>query len=167
MPLDPSQFLNMSVEGSNETSFVPVPAGEYLMQIDPENGIDIRTFVNKNGENGAIMNVRWNIVDEKKLPKVQELTGMKQPSARQSVFLDAIFKDGQDGRPEVIGIQNGPGKNINLGRLRETLGQNDPNKKWNPRMLLGKTAKCKVEHKPDTRPGHEKDVFAEVTEITK
>ena len=167
MPLDPNQFLNMEVDGANETTFVPVPADEYICQIDTENGVDVRTFINKNGEDGAILNIRWNIVDEKKLPRVMEVTGMKVPFARQSVFADGLFKPGEDGKPVLIGLQSGPGKNISLGRLRETLGQNDPNKKWRPAMLLGKTARCKIEHRPDTRPGHEKDVFAEVTEVTK
>lgn len=71
---------------------------------------------------------------------VQDFDG---PNIRQGIWLDTTA-DGQ-------GLDNGPGKNVQLGRLRESVGQNIDGQTWNPRMLIGRAVKVKVGHRPDKR----------------
>jgi hypothetical protein len=48
-------------------------------------------------------------------------------------------------------MERGTGKNIQLGRVRAALGQNDENKPWKFSMLVGAAAKIKVEHSPNLK----------------
>lgn len=71
---------------------------------------------------------------------VQDFDG---PNIRQGIWLDTTA-DGQ-------GLDNSPGKNVQLGRLRESVGQNIDGQTWNPRMLIGRAVKVKVGHRPDKK----------------
>lgn len=122
---DTESFLSTTVEGEMSTEFVPVPEGEYTAIIK-----DVKA---RQAKSSHIMDVVWEIDD----PEVREVTGMENPTVRQSIFLDMT---------ESGSLDLGKGKNIALGRLREALGQNGPGA-WAPSMLLGQAAKVRVEHR--------------------
>lgn len=121
---DPDSFLSTPVEGSLDTTFTPVPEGEYTASVSKFN---FRT-----PKDSVILEVFWEVDDE----TVRQETGMDNPTVRQSIFLD-VTPDG--------GLDMGKGKNVQLGRLREAVGQNGP-EPWTPGMLEGAVARVKVTH---------------------
>lgn len=125
---DPEVFMNTNVEGAIDTKIIPVPEGEYL-------GLISKLTYRQNSDGTTIMDVHWEILDE----GVKKITLMDMPISRQGVWLD-LTEEGQ--------IDMSPGKNRQLGLLRESVGQNTP-KPWNPNMLLGQSATVRVEHSPN------------------
>jgi len=117
---DPDTFMNMTTEEADETSFRPIPEGEYQAVITKIEG--------RTPKGMSILDISWAIDDE----AVRAETGMDNPLIRQSIFLD-INKEG--------GLERGPNKNVQLGRLRAALGQNNPGQPWSPGMLEGQVAK--------------------------
>jgi hypothetical protein len=86
-----------------ETTYTPVPEGEYLGAID-----DIKI---RKAKDSVICDVTWLIMDD----QLKSSMNMDRITVRQSVFLD-VEANGA--------LQLGPNKNVALGRLRQALGQN-------------------------------------------
>lgn len=124
---NPDTFLNTTVTDPNATSFAPIPEGEYTASIK-----DIKSRTTTNGS--AILDLTWTIDDA----AVEAATGMKNPTVRQSIFLD-ITEQG--------GLDVAKGKNVQLGRVREALGQNTAGRPWQPGMLIGGVARVTVKHR--------------------
>lgn len=137
---DEEQFLSAPTEGEMSTSFIPVPEGEWPGRIEK---VSVRT-----PKESTILDVYWAVDDE----SVRETTGMENPTVRQSIFLD-LTDDGN--------LDAGKGKNIQLGRLREAVGQNGP-EPWAPSMLVGNVGKVRVEHRQ-----YEGNTYADVKGVTK
>ena len=140
---DEDAFMSSTSEGEMSTEFTPVPVGEYqavVKKIGTRSG---------EGEKGpwAMLDVTWAIDDA----SVTEATGMDNPSVRQSLFLD-ITEEG--------GLNLGKGKNIDLGRLREALGQNGAGA-WSPSMLEGQVATVLVDHRL-----HDGRTYADVKSVS-
>ena len=123
---DPDTFMSMSTEEADETSFRPIPEGEFNAVITKIEG--------RTPKGNSILDVTWAIDDE----AVRAETGMENPSVRQSLFLD-ITSSG--------GLERGPNKNVQLGRLRAALGQNNPGQPWSPSMLEGQVAKVSIKQR--------------------
>jgi hypothetical protein len=98
-----------------ETTYTPVPEGEYLGAID-----DIKI---RKAKDSVICDVTWLIMDDELKSKMN----MDRITVRQSVFLD-VEANGA--------LQLGPNKNVDLGRLRQALGQNGSGP-WSFSMLKG------------------------------
>lgn len=140
----PEIFLNTETESANATEYVPVPEGEFPASIKA-----LKPRILTDGR--PILDVTWTVDDE----TVREETGMAEPVVRQSIWLD-ITESG--------GLDFGKGKNVSLGRLRESVGQNQSGKPWAPGMLVGQAAKIKIEHSIDKRDG--KTIQADVKAVT-
>lgn len=124
---NPDTFLNTTVEGELSTQYTPIPEGEFNAVVD-------KVEPRSTATGKAILDVTWKIDDS----AVAEATGIAAPSCRQSIFLD-ITESG--------GLDIGKGKNIQLGKLRDALSQNQPGKAWAPSMLLGQVAKVLVKQR--------------------
>ena len=126
---NPEEFLNQTVTASFSTKFDPVPEGEWPAVIDDgQNAIKIRTLP----QGQVVADVLWNIVDE----QLKANLGKEKLVVRQSVFLD-LNAEGK--------LDFGKEKNVQLGRIREALGQNFADRPWNIGMLKGAgPAKLKV-----------------------
>ena len=142
---NPESFMNASVTESNSTQYEQVPEGDFQAAIDT---VTPRTT----GTGKALLSVKWKVDDE----GVRTQTGMAEPSVFQTIWLDVT---------ESGGLDFGRGKNVQLGKLREALGQNTPGKPWAPGMLVGGVAKVKVKHSIDKRDGV--TINAEVSGVTK
>ena len=127
---NPQEFLTQTIEGANSTSFKPVPEGEYLLQVEK---LDIRT-VAKTGQ--VILDTTFAILDD----GVKAAMGMEKVTVRKGIFLD-LTAQGK--------IDTSENKNVDLGRLRAAVGQNDGSKPWGPLMLLNTMLKGKVGQRPD------------------
>lgn len=129
----PDTFLNTETSDANATNYTPVPEGEFTASIKV-----VKPRVLTDGR--AVLDVTWIVDDE----TARQETGMAEPTVRQTIWLDVT---------ETGGLDNGKGKNVGLGRLREAVSQNQAGKPWMPGMLVGQVAKVKVSHSIDKRDG--------------
>jgi hypothetical protein len=137
-----SQFTD-----ANETEFKAVPEGEYQAVVKK---VECNAWQAKDGSrSGLKLDLTWTIDDE----SVRQATGMAEPSVSQSLMLDMT---------ESGALAVGTNKNVNLGRLREALGQNVSGRPWSPNMLQGQVARVAVKHRL-----WEDKTFAEVKGVTK
>ncbi len=128
---DKETFMNAEVVGAMETHYTPVPEGEwqgYVKEVDPREVND-----------RPVLDLTWVIIDD----RVKEQLGIDEPTVRQTLWLD-VDSNGA--------IEFGPNKNIDLGRVREVAGLNDPSQPFNFRMLQGiGPFTLKVGNKPDAK----------------
>lgn len=144
---DPDAFMNTQFTEASETKFVTVPEGEYQAVIDKVEAVPWHSQTK--GTSGLRLDVTWKIDDA----KAAEATGVANPSVRQGIMLDMTDSGG---------LATGPGRNINLGRLREAVNQNKAGVPWNPNMLLGQPALIRVSHRM-----YEGETYAEVKGVAK
>lgn len=130
---DPVNFLNTETNEATSTELIPVPVGEFPAVIK-----SLKPRVLSDGR--AVVDVWYAINDS----DVSEETGQAEPLVRQSLWLDLLDNGAMD---------FSRGKNVQLGRIREALGQNSPGKPWNPGMLIGGVVRVKIAHSIDRRDG--------------
>jgi hypothetical protein len=129
---DPNALMHATIEESNSTEFVPVPAAEYLAVSDEP---EITSWQTKDGEkSGLKLNMKWNIDDA----EVKALLERDKIVVKQDIMLD-ITEQG--------GLDMGKGKNVRLGQLREALGLNVPGEPFSFGMLAGRMARVQVVHR--------------------
>lgn len=128
---DPDQFLAATFTDANDTTFDPLPEGEYpgvVNDVKFESGTS-----QKDGKAWARLDVFWNI----DAPQVAEQLGRKELRSKQGIMLDVTE----------TGLDMGKGKNIGLGRLRAALGLNTPGEPFSFNMIKGRAAKVKISHR--------------------
>ncbi len=140
---DPDLFMNAQMEGEMETEFSPVPVDDYMAQIAK---IDLRP-AEKDGKQYYPMDVLWKI-------EAPDNEIAHERLVKQTIFLDVSSSGG---------LSLGINKNVQLGKLREALGQNGP-KAWAPNMLVGMAATIKVKHRIGTGK-FEGRIFDEVESV--
>lgn len=140
---DAEAFASSSIAEANDTKFTPVPEGEYAAVIKK------KAFRNLDEKGMLLLDITWGVDDA----AAKEVTGMKEPTVRQTVFID---------RNEQGALDMGKGKNVGLGKLREGIGLNAPGQPFNFNMLEGRAGRISVKHRT-----HEGSIFAEVKEVTK
>lgn len=151
---DPAVFENLVVEGANETKSTPVPEGDYAAIIDAVRvkSIDISKG-DRAGQTVPILEVTWHILDED--GKLGELLNRDKVTVRQDIWLDIVNG----------GLAFGPNLNLALGRLREALDLNKPNKPFTFKMLEGQgPATITVGQRTQESSG---DVFNQVNRVSK
>jgi hypothetical protein len=139
---NPDDFMNTQTNDTLDTSYAPIPEGEYTAVIDKVEAATVGT------ENRPVLNVYWVIDDQ----GVKEFTGLDTPSARQTIWLD-IGANGQ--------LEAGKNKNIALGRVRSALGQNT-GAPWAPTMMQGKVATVRITHTTNPNTGA---IYANVKDV--
>lgn len=127
-PFNPDDFMNVQTEEVLETEYTPIPEDEYLAVIKK---VEADTYGEKNSPALAIT---WLIDDE----GVKALTGMDEPTCRQTIWLDIDENTGF--------LAIGKNRNVKLGKLRAALGQND-GRPWSPAMLEGQVARVQIKHR--------------------
>lgn len=132
---DPDSFLQMTVDGANDTKYATVPSGEYFGVIEELKMPEDRK--NKEGDPLYPLDITWNLIDE----DAKKAAGRDKVIVRQSIFIDITANGGLD---------LGKGKNITLGKLREALGLNKPGFRLNDLRGAG-PAKVIVIEEPDKK----------------
>lgn len=129
---DKDTFLSQEVTGANDTKYPTIPPGEYPAV---SKSIDSRQFPGTKDPTKiyTALDITWGIDDA----GVKEATGLPEPTCRQSIFLDLNDAGKLDMRET---------KNAQLGRLREALGLNDPEKAFSFSQLVGQPAIVRIEH---------------------
>lgn len=145
---DANSFLNMSIDAPNSTVYVPVPEGEYTAVVEK---VSARTWVGKADptQSGVVLDLLWSIDNQ----EVKDLLQRPNVQVKQGVMLEMDSNGG---------IASGPGKNVELGKLREAFGLNTPGEPFAPAMLAGRMGKVLVKHRTD-----KDQVFAEVKAVAK
>lgn len=150
---DANSFMNAVFTEANDTKLVPCPAGEYQAQIEklePKSGTIGKG--DRIGEPWASLNISYAVADQ----AVTAITGRDKVTVFQSVMLDLTPQGG---------LEQGPGKNINLGRLREACGLNNPGQPFTPSQLIGQMVRISVRHVPSFRDPS--TLVAEVSGVTR
>lgn len=136
-------FLNSTTKSANSTAIKPVPPGEYIGIID-----DIKVRAVKET---AVMDILWEIPDE----NLREELKRKKIIARQSVWLD-LTPNGE--------LDESEGTNVQLGKLRKALDQNNPGEEWSPMMMIGRSARITVVEEVNNQTG---DILEKVKSAAK
>lgn len=140
------QFLDMVMEEALSTRAIPIPPGTWEAQI---HDLSIRTGVNKeSGEPWRMLMVRWRFLS----PEVQEITQRENPQITQSMFLQLSPQGG---------LLFGPNDNVELGRLRTALRQNESGKPWAPNHMKGQLAKLEIVAKTNETG----DIYGEIKTV--
>ena len=144
---DVSELSEAAVNESNSTSIIPCPEGEFPAIIKK---FDIRAW-SKEDRSGVMLDVPLDIDDA----NAREVTQRDEVIVRHSCSLDVI--KGPNGKPM---IDERPGTNIDLGRLRTAVGMNTQGQDFNLNMLIGQPVKVLVTHRQN--PDNPEEVYAEV-----
>ena len=145
---NPDQFLDMQIEGQNDTKIIPVPAGEYTAMIEE---VKVRQWQGKAdpSKSGLTLDLQWSIDDA----SVKELLGRDKVTVKQGIMLDLT---------DAGGLDMGKGRNVGLGRLREALDLNQPGRPFSFTMLTGRVARVSVSHRIA-----DDNIFAEVKQVAR
>jgi len=125
MTIDINALVNTPVNDKLDTEFAVTPAGEYIVMISDRGPITdwFRTVRMGDGREVPQCNILMIVTD----PAVAQSLGRQQATTRLTLWLDTEA----DGR-----LSTGKGKNVNLGQLREALGQNN-DAAWTFDKLIG------------------------------
>lgn len=159
---DPDVFMQQTIDSPLETEFRMVPEGEYTMTIDDfdSSAIEEIKFDYKKGPRAGTPGSMTKFT----CPFVVQDDKVKQELNRQKVVVSKqlILDIGDDG-----GLDFGTNKNVDLGRIRAAVGQNDPGSPWSIAQLRGAGPFIgKVEHVSWEYQG-KKGKRAEVTRVVR
>ena len=126
----PEALLNAKFESANATRREPLPAGETMAQITK---LD---FASGSTERGPWykLNVTLDLADAEYLTKAQR----EKATITYGLMLDMT---------DAGTFAMGPNKNVQLGRLREATGTNQPGKGLND--MIGQYVRVTIGHRPD------------------
>ena len=143
---DPESFLDTTINTQFATNIPPIPEGEHLCLVT---ALDPKVITGKSsGEDFFILEVECTVDTE----EAREATGMKEPKARKSLFMD-IDDDGC--------LKDGETDNVDLGKFREALGQNNENEDWKPSDMLGQVFIGSIYHEPSNKENDDR-VFSRI-----
>ena len=129
---DLDKFLESTTTEALSTKMSPIPAAEYTAIIEDVSKPRVA------GER-VVMDVTFKLMDVS--AEVAKNIGRQNFTVKKGYFLD-LNASGL--------LDHGQGKNVDLGRLREALGQNAPGKTWRPADLKGAgPVKVQVTLRPD------------------
>lgn len=144
---DAANFLNTVYTDSHATQYVPIPEGIYPAMTGVPNVVNGNS--KKDGKPWFRLDLPLIIDDA----NVRELLGRDEVRSKFSIMLDV----------ENGALANGPGRNVQLGRLRDALGLNEPGQEFTLQMLGGRSCKAAVSHR--AHPDRQGEVIAEVNEL--
>ena len=154
---DPDTFMTQTVDEPLESERTLIPPGEYRMFIDDFNRDAFETFefTYKRGalagQEGKMHKFTCPIVVDDE--EVKKAMGMERPKIYYQCTLD-FDENGQ--------LVTGPNRNIDLGKLRHAVGQNQPGP-WAISQLRGAGPfMAKVEHREGKRKDGSRFKIAEI-----
>ncbi len=148
------EFLDSTIDPGGESLPIKIEVVPECETRGTISSITLRKFQNEDQEWRAIVEVMFSCTD----PAIKEETGLDDPRARYTIFLDTVKGWDGEGNPP---LDFGRNKNVGLGRLREGLGTNDGRKfKWS--SFMHEEAWIRV-----AKPRTEMDAFSSVVAIGK
>lgn len=124
---DPNEFAQ-AVEGVGSTSITPIPPGEYLALVGSgDNDVKPSPFTDpRTNETRLRLDVTFELIDDS--GAIRSAIDGRDPRHTQAYFLDLV--------PGTWKLDMSKGKNVQLNRLREAVGQNT-GQAWVYTMLKG------------------------------
>jgi len=164
MSFDADSFMNQQVDGQLDTVVMQPPEGDYRAMIGEftsESGF--RTFTvqkqtsKRFGEEMTIFQPPFVLQSDPRLAEVQQARNSDEITVyHQGIFLDLTDQGGLD---------MGKGKNVDLGRLRDAVGQN-AKPGWKFTDLIGAgPVMVKIVHEKDQNDDTKK--YARVARVVK
>lgn len=153
---DKAAFLAATTTEQGSTVTVPVPASDGNGWLAVITNVDARPWQGKAdpSKSGIALDIEYTI-DE---PKVKEALGRDKVTVTQGVMLDMVGSS----------IDWSKGKNVQLARVREAVGQNTPGVPWAPQMLVGRPCRVVIGHRASDRPQDPPGtMFADVNGVVK
>lgn len=143
MAFDAKAFMETKVTGAMSTEREKVPEGDYRFMIDAGEGwIEFASGTIGKGERAGQQWVSAEIRCLCQDDAVKAQLGRDKVIVRKKLFIDID--------PATSTISTVKGANVDLGQLREALGQNDPKKPWDWSKLEGAGPFLgEVFHRPD------------------
>jgi hypothetical protein len=134
---DVNAFMNENIDTPLDTRLDPIPEGEHMGQIGiGEKDVDVVAGVSAKTQKPWL---RVDMFIDLTDPNLAATLKREKVRVRYSVMIDLNEQGKLDTRPQ---------RNINLGKLRDAVGQNKPGP-WNFNMLKGMPIKVKVKQKPN------------------
>ena len=149
---NPEMFLNTESDQALDTKRIPIPIDQQDTFPGVIKGIAFRQNAGKKNPNEVytFLDVTWTLQAS---PQILEAIARDEAQVRQSLIVDVNAAG--------TGLDFGKGKNIQLGRLREAVGQNQDGQPWAPSRLVGGSANVKIKHRIDGE-----DTYDEVDTVT-
>jgi hypothetical protein len=159
---DPDLFMHQTIDAPLETEFKMVPAGEYPAMIGDfdSSAFEIIDFEYKKGARAGQPGQMTKFT----IPFIINDDAVKAEMGRDNVIVTSqiILDIGTDG-----GVDFGPNKNVQLGRIRDAVGQNTAGS-WTIANLRGAgPVMVKVDHIEYSRKDGTKGKRAEVGRVVK
>lgn len=134
-PFNADILLNTAVEGANATKIPNLPEGsDYIGQVVD---IAIKNGADKDGKAYTRLELQVEVTaDQEPRVALMELD-------KKRVRVDALLDINEQGT-----LDMSASKNVNLGRLREAMGLNDPSRKFSIGMFRGQMIKFDIAHNP-------------------
>lgn len=153
-------FLSSTTSEQGSTKRIPIPKATYPGVCEPlgENSFRQAEGTKEPGRFYTFLDLTWVLqVSE----AVKAETGRDKVTVRQSCIVDV--------NEQGTGLDFSKGKNIQVNRLREAVGQNVAGQGWAPHMLGGRTALITVEHRvvKSKVEGQPDDIYDEVGSVGK
>lgn len=134
LPFDPEAFMAQTVDAPMDTERPLIPKKEYQAMIDTfeaAKAFEVIPFTYKSGpragQPGSM--TKFTVPFVLNAPDVALELGRDPLICRAQIILDIDPTTGL--------LDWGKGKNIDLGRLRSAVGQNNPGQQWAPSHLIG------------------------------
>lgn len=150
-PFDADTFLSGTIDTALDTQVAQCPEGVFRAQIGDK--MEVRSGTSKKtGRPFHMLDINWKVLDD----VVRAELDRENVYVRQTLFLD-LLPNGT--------LDTGKGKNVDIGRLRDALGQNAAGVAWSPRNLIDAIANIQVTHRSD--PDNPTRKYAEVQRVTR
>lgn len=145
-------FLHTESDQALETKRIPIPIDQQDTFAGRITDVKFRQAAGKKdvSQTYTFMDVTWELQVP---PNILEAIARDKATVKQSLIVDVNAAG--------TGLDFAKGKNIQLGRVREAIGQNTPGEPWSPTRMMGGAANVKIKHRPDGE-----DVYDEVDTVT-
>lgn len=149
-----AEFMNENIDAQFDTAIIPIPEGEHIGQIGTdEKAVEISYGISqKNNKPWMRADIRVHLTDPNLAIQLQRQEG-QEIVARYGLMIDLDEQGKLDTRPQ---------RNVNLGKLRDAVGQNQAGP-WNFSQLKGRPIKVKIKHKLSD----DGNTYSNVTSVTK
>jgi len=149
---DPQSFLDATTTEA-ATKRPPIPAGTELVGVISK--IASRAWQGKKDptQGGIVIDATVEFDLDAAPPHIKQLVGLPKVTIQDGIMLDLT---------DAGSIDYAPGKNSKLRRYREALGLNTPGQSFAPRMMEGRTVRCKIKNEP-----YEGDIFDKIESVAK
>lgn len=149
-------IMNNKTSKAGDVNYIPIPAGDWPAVIkDLKVREDQHPKVNE-GKPFAALDIMY-LLDSQ---QVRDAMERQEVTITQGIILD-MKMDSAGNMTDFF--DDGKGKNVELNRVRDAVGLNEPGQEFSLGMLIGRVCTVTVSHSP--RKDGKEGVYANVTKV--